>query len=101
MTVKRKYAPKQGDIIYTDFDPAAGKEQNLDRPALVEGGIGEVINIIRLSDLLIVRTMLPVLTRLKGTPKNSNFFAGAKNGDAPIAEKVHFKRCPKYIFVGR
>lgn len=32
---KRKYVPKRGDIIYTDFDPAAGKEQNLDRPALV------------------------------------------------------------------
>lgn len=35
MAGKRKYTPKRGDIIYTDFDPAAGKEQNLDRPALV------------------------------------------------------------------
>jgi mRNA interferase MazF len=32
---KRKYAPKRGDIIYTDFDPAAGHEQRLKRPALV------------------------------------------------------------------
>ena len=31
----RKYIPVRGDIIFTDFDPAAGKEQNLDRPALV------------------------------------------------------------------
>jgi mRNA interferase MazF len=30
-----KYIPNRGDIIFTDFDPAAGKEQNLNRPALV------------------------------------------------------------------
>lgn len=36
MTVKsKKYMPVRGDIIYTDFDPAAGKEQNLERPAIV------------------------------------------------------------------
>lgn len=35
MLSKTKYAPVRGDIIFTDFDPAAGKEQNLDRPALV------------------------------------------------------------------
>ena len=35
MAGKRKYVPKRGDIIYTDCDPAAGIEQNLDRPALV------------------------------------------------------------------
>jgi len=29
------YIPNRGDIIFTDFDPAAGKEQNLNRPALV------------------------------------------------------------------
>lgn len=28
-------APKRGDIIYTNFDPAAGSEQRLGRPALV------------------------------------------------------------------
>lgn len=35
MAKRRKYIPSRGDIIFTDFDPAAGKEQNLDRPALV------------------------------------------------------------------
>lgn len=35
MVQRRKYIPSRGDIIFTDFDPAAGKEQNLDRPALV------------------------------------------------------------------
>ena len=32
---KARYYPQRGDIIFTDFDPAAGKEQNLNRPALV------------------------------------------------------------------
>lgn len=35
MPKRIQYIPSRGDIIYTDFDPAAGKEQNLDRPALV------------------------------------------------------------------
>lgn len=35
MPRKSKYTPVRGDIIYTDIDPAASKEQNLDRPALV------------------------------------------------------------------
>ena len=30
-----KYYPQRGDIIFTDFDPAVGKEQNLNRPALI------------------------------------------------------------------
>lgn len=32
---RQQYYPQRGDIIFTDFDPAAGKEQNLNRPALV------------------------------------------------------------------
>ncbi len=33
--VKKKYIPKRGDIVWTDFDPAAGHEQMGKRPALV------------------------------------------------------------------
>ncbi len=29
------YIPQRGDLIYTNFNPAAGKEQNLDRPAII------------------------------------------------------------------
>ena len=29
------YIPKRGDIVWTDFDPSAGKEQALKRPALI------------------------------------------------------------------
>ncbi len=29
------YIPKRGDIIWTNFDPSAGQEQALKRPALV------------------------------------------------------------------
>ena len=29
------YIPDRGDIIFTDFDPAAGHEQGMKRPALV------------------------------------------------------------------
>ena len=31
----RKYVPKRGHIVFTDFDPAAGHEQAMRRPALV------------------------------------------------------------------
>jgi len=31
----RKYVPKRGDIVFTNFDPAAGHEQAMRRPALV------------------------------------------------------------------
>lgn len=31
----KKYIPKRGDIVWTDFDPSAGKEQALARPAIV------------------------------------------------------------------
>jgi len=32
---KRKYIPKRGDVVWTNFDPAAGHEQMGKRPALV------------------------------------------------------------------
>lgn len=32
---KKRYIPKRGDIIWTDFDPAAGHEQKGKRPAIV------------------------------------------------------------------
>lgn len=31
----KKYTPKRGDIIWTDFDPSAGYEQAHKRPAIV------------------------------------------------------------------
>lgn len=31
----KQYIPKRGDVIWTDFDPAAGHEQKGKRPALV------------------------------------------------------------------
>lgn len=33
--VKKKYIPKRGDIVWTNFDPATGHEQMGKRPALV------------------------------------------------------------------
>ena len=32
---KKKYIPKRGDIVWTNFDPASGHEQMGKRPALV------------------------------------------------------------------
>ena len=31
----KKYSPCRGDIVFTDFDPSAGHEQAMKRPALV------------------------------------------------------------------
>jgi len=33
--VKKKYIPERGDVVWTNFDPAAGHEQLGKRPALV------------------------------------------------------------------
>ena len=33
--VKNRYIPKRGDIVWTNFDPAAGHEQTGKRPAIV------------------------------------------------------------------
>ncbi len=33
--MKKKYTPKRGDVVWTNFDPAAGHEQMGKRPALV------------------------------------------------------------------
>jgi mRNA interferase MazF len=33
--VKKKYIPQRGDIVWTNFDPAAGHEQMGKRPAIV------------------------------------------------------------------
>ncbi|VAW78173.1 Programmed cell death toxin MazF [hydrothermal vent metagenome] len=32
---KKKYVPDRGDIVFTNFDPSAGHEQAMKRPALV------------------------------------------------------------------
>lgn len=33
--MSRDYAPDRGHIVFTDFDPAAGHEQKLKRPAII------------------------------------------------------------------
>ncbi len=33
--VNKKYIPKRGDLVWTNFDPAAGHEQQGKRPAIV------------------------------------------------------------------
>ncbi len=33
--VRKKYIPKRGDVVWTNFDPAAGHEQIGKRPAIV------------------------------------------------------------------
>ena len=35
LVVTKKYVPKRGDIVYTNFNPAAGHEQAMARPAMV------------------------------------------------------------------
>lgn len=33
--IEQKYVPSRGDIVFTDFDPAAGHEQRMKRPAII------------------------------------------------------------------
>jgi mRNA interferase MazF len=32
---QKKYVPERGDIVFTNFDPSAGHEQAMKRPALI------------------------------------------------------------------
>ena len=59
--VVRGRAPKQGEIIWLDFDPQAGREQAGRRPALVISRSAYNARILRAS-------VCPITSRVKGYP---------------------------------
>ena len=61
MTITDPYCPERGDIIWIDFDPAAGREQTKRRPALVLSQ--RIYN--QASQLCVV---CPITSKAKGYP---------------------------------
>jgi mRNA interferase MazF len=57
--VKKKYIPKRGDVVWTDFDPAAGHEQMGKRPALV-------LSTAPFNKKIMLAMVAPITSRVRG-----------------------------------
>ncbi len=55
----RRYIPKRGDLIWTDFNPAAGHEQMGKRPALV-------LSTHPFNKTVMLAMVVPVTSRVRG-----------------------------------
>ncbi|MBM9537089.1 type II toxin-antitoxin system PemK/MazF family toxin [Desulfobulbus alkaliphilus] len=55
----KRYIPQRGDIIWTDFDPAAGHEQKGKRPALV-------LSPERFNKKILLALVAPITSRVRG-----------------------------------
>ncbi len=55
----KKYIPKRGDIVWTNFDPAAGHEQKGKRPALV-------LSPAPFNKKIMLAMVAPVTSRVRG-----------------------------------
>ncbi len=56
---KKKYIPKRGDIVWTNFDPAAGHEQMGKRPALV-------LSPMPFNKKILLAMVAPITSRVRG-----------------------------------
>lgn len=70
----KQYIPKRGDIVWTDFDPAAGPEQKGKRPALV-------LSPDPFNTKLLLALVAPITNRVRGhafeVPLQGQKFSGA------------------------
>ena len=55
----KKYLPKRGDVVWTDFDPASGHEQMGKRPALV-------LSTAPFNKTIMLAMVAPVTSRVRG-----------------------------------
>ena len=69
----KQYIPKRGDIVWTDFDPAAGHEQMGKRPALV-------LSPAPFNKTILMAMVAPITSRVRGhafeVPINSKKISG-------------------------
>ena len=56
-----RYVPDRGDIVYLDFNPTKGREQQGDRPALI-------ISLAAYSEKSSLALFLPITSQEKGYP---------------------------------
>jgi mRNA interferase MazF len=57
--VKKKYIPKRGDVVWTNFDPAAGHEQMGKRPAFV-------LSTTPFNKKIMLAMVAPITSRVRG-----------------------------------
>ena len=57
--VKKKYIPKRGDVVWTNFDPASGHEQMGKRPALV-------LSTAPFNKKIMLAMVVPITSRVRG-----------------------------------
>lgn len=57
--VKKKYIPKRGDIVWTNFNPATGHEQMGKRPALV-------LSPVSFNKKIMLAMVAPITSRVRG-----------------------------------
>ena len=55
----KKYIPKRGDVVWTDFDPASGHEQMGKRPALV-------LSTAPFNKTIMLAMVAPITSRVRG-----------------------------------
>jgi len=56
---KTNYVPERGDIVYTNFDPSAGHEQAMKRPALI-------LSPHAFNDQIGLALVAPITSRVRG-----------------------------------
>lgn len=74
ITTRKKYIPERGDVVWTDFDSAAGHEQKGKRPALV-------LSPAPFNKKVMLAMVAPITSRVKGhgfeVPINGKKVVGA------------------------
>jgi mRNA interferase MazF len=75
------YIPKQGDIIWTNFTPQAGREQAGRRPALI-------LSPIRYNRRVGLALVCPISTRVKGYPGEVMIPEGLAVSGVVLADQV-------------
>jgi len=59
MVMAKQYIPERGDIVWTDFNPAAGHEQKGKRPAII-------LSPSAFNKKLLLALIAPITSRVKG-----------------------------------
>jgi len=59
MVMVKPYIPKRGDIVWTDFNPAAGHEQTGKRPAII-------LSPFAFNKKILLALVAPVTSRVRG-----------------------------------
>ena len=90
----KKYIPKQGDIVFLDFNPTKGHEQNGKRPAIVISN-----NVFNINTKMVV--LCPISTNIKEFPTHYILEDSKKIKGSVFCEHIrsidYEKRNIKYI----